>query len=119
MVEYVKLVAVVKFFVAVSAILGGVAFLRLRSWSRYLLQALCWLWIVYAVGFSVPLLRSVPPVAFWGALDWKAGTYFMLTLVTGLLMLAGFIVPAVVIIFALRGQTVGGAMTPDSKEAAV
>lgn len=114
--------AVGQLVLAVLILVAGVELLRLRRWARTFLEGICWLGLAYSVGFGswwafawVEIAGQVPegdPHAPSAALmsGFGIGAMVMVVLFYG--------IPAGVLIWLLRHETVRAALRPAGGEAA-
>ena len=114
--------AVGQLVLALLVLVAGVELLRLRRWARVVLEGVCWLGLAYLIGFSswwafvwVDIAGQVPsghPDAPSAALMSGFGIVAMVMTV----LFYG--IPAGVLIWLLRHDTVRAALRPTDGEAA-
>jgi len=101
------LICVLLLAMAVSGLVAGVHFLRLKAWARTVLEVLTWLFLVYTTAFIV----------FW-LIGWFAATSGygprdpgeIIGAVIGVIIAAGYGVPFIIMLKYLRGDTVRNAI---------
>lgn len=93
---------------AILLIFAGSAFLRLRPWSRALMETIAWLAIVVVIGYGISSVMSmyslatIDPDGFSGPLS---GYYTATTILTFGAEIA-LVIPIIIIIFILRSRGV-------------
>jgi hypothetical protein len=106
---HLRVVAVIQIVAALVTLAASVAFLRLQSWGRVVLELLAWLaltydlvcggfWLYSAASMTSRMPSSIPP--------FPSGLF----LGTGVVIIAVFAVPIVVIIRFLRGNAIRDAV---------
>jgi hypothetical protein len=102
------LLGIVQMAISVLAILSGVHFLRLKAWSRSVLEILTWLLLLFIVGFTIFWIR-----------DWLSMTsihappgFSSMGVVMGIVVLGIYGVPLGIMLRFLRGDKVKLALTP-------
>jgi hypothetical protein len=105
--RFFPLLAIIQMVVAVVGLISGIHFLKLKSWSRRVLEILTWLLVLFCVGFGV----------FW-EYNWIAMTsgqgprgFDIMGAVMGLVIIGIYCVPLGFMLKYLRGARVKGAMS--------
>lgn len=107
---YFDLLAAVQLVVAIVVIISGAAFLKLRPWSRPVLEIFAWLALAYLIGFGAFWIWSVTSVAQAVPADAQAPTgFFAIFTAVGIVMILAFAVPPAIIIRFLRSTKVRSA----------
>lgn len=111
--DYFWVAAGVQLLVAVLMIVAGAAFLKLKPWSRPVLEGVAWAGLLYDIGFGVFWIWGVSSM---GARNPPAGqapetAFFAGFLAFGVVLILAFAVPPIVVIRSLRGATVRQALT--------
>ncbi len=98
--------AIVQIFVAVLGLVSGINFLKLKSWTRGMLEALTWLLLIFVLGFMV----------FW-VFNWISMTsdqglsaFSVMGAVMGVLISGIYGVPLGIMLKYLRGPKVKNAI---------
>jgi hypothetical protein len=100
------LFSIAQFGIAVLAIIAGVSFLKLKTWSRKVLEVLTWLLLLFVLGFMVYWLfgwLSFMPEQSSSGLD-------VIGAVMGVVITAIYAVPLVIMLRYLRGEKVRNAL---------
>ncbi|NDY43089.1 hypothetical protein G3N55_09575 [Dissulfurirhabdus thermomarina] len=116
--RHVRAISVVQGLLGVLAVVAGAAFLRLRPWSRGVLEGLSWLSLLSTLAFGVFWMRG------WSVMTGAAApgpgmpvdmdTFRWVGLVAGGVITLLFAVPFAVVIRYLRGATIRAAVAGDS-----
>lgn len=100
------LLAIVQIGVGVLGLVSGINFLKLKAWSRKVLEGLTWLFLVFAVGFMV----------FW-VFDWVSMTsgdaprgFGIMGAVMGVFITGIYGVPLGIMLKYLRGDKIKNAI---------
>jgi hypothetical protein len=104
MFRYYWLIGIIEAVVGIVLIVVGLAFLKLRPWSRPAAEVLAWLALAYNIGFSAWWISLVSSMKLEGANF--LGPMMMVMGIVGTLIGS---VPIVLLIVGLRGKTVRGA----------
>ncbi len=107
-------VLAVQCVVAVVAIWAGIDLLRLKAWARSAIEALCWLGVLWTVGFGIYWLYmwiSMTGQMPSGAVPGGGDTFQVMGLVMGVVGMLMFAIPLGIMIRYLRGREVRGAIT--------
>ena len=108
--QHIELLTTVQVTFGVFIIFAGIYFLKLRPWARAALEVVSWLGLVYVLGFGIFALVSwISMSAKMPASPGAQGAPLMFNImgmVTGLIVMAVWAVPIVVIIKFLRGSTI-------------
>ena len=110
--RFYSAIAVVQLCVAVLTIVAGAAFLRLKTWARTALEVLTWLGLMYSVCFGVFWLWSLASMLRTAAPGTGNGLGYVM-FGFGLVTIFGFLIPLIIILRTLRGQTVRNAVLGD------
>jgi len=104
--RFFPLLAVSQIGVGVLGLVSGINFLKLKSWSRKVLEVISWLLLMYVVGFGI----------FW-VFSWVSMTsgdgptgFDMMGTVIGVVITAIYIVPLGIMLKYLRGDKVKNAL---------
>jgi len=108
--RHVGLLAAVQVAFGVVVIFAGTQFLKLRPWARTALEVVSWLGLVYVLGFGTFMVVSWVgmsnrmPVA--SSAQGAPPMFGIMGLVTGVVVIAVWTVPIVLIIKILRGPKI-------------
>ena len=101
-------IVAVQSIVAIFGLISAINFLRLRSWSRAVLEIVTWILLIAIAGFSV----------YW-EVGWVSSSFSngpdgfdILGAVMGLFIFAMFVIPLVIMLRYLRGDKVKNATQP-------
>jgi len=106
--RYFPWISLVQVTLASIVICSGIAFLRLRKWSRPIMEGVTWLALLYVLAYGAFWLWLVDSLLYKGT-DAIIVARFMQA--AGVLMIVVFASAAIVIIRLLRGPTVRAALT--------
>lgn len=98
---------VVQIIVAVLGLVSGIHFLKLKVWSRAVLEALTWLVLVYVIGF---MGYAVYDIAFSGSAESPVIIGNLVGIALGVMITAVYAVPLGIMLWYLRGAKVRRAM---------
>jgi hypothetical protein len=104
--KYFSYIAVTQLLVVIIGLVSGINFLKLKSWSRIILEILTWLFILFIVGFGI----------YWefGWLKMTSGIgpkgFDIMGAVMGVVIIAIYGVPLGIMLKYLRGDIVKNAM---------
>ena len=110
--KYFSYIAVAQLLVAIIGLVSGINFLKLKSWSRIVLEILTWLFILFVVGFGI----------YWefGWLTMASGNgpkgFNVMGAVMGLVIIGIYGVPLGIMLKYLRGDRVKNSMTGSAAE---
>jgi len=108
--QYFDVLALVQIAIAVLVLIAGIRFLKLRAWSRTVLEAFSWLALAAIIGFGTLWVAewlgsasrrvpgSIPPM------------FDVVGVIMGIIFTLVWAVPFVVIIAFLRGKKIRGAV---------
>jgi hypothetical protein len=102
-----------QFVIAVVAICAGIDLLRLKSWARSAIEALCWLGVLWTIGFGiywVYMWISMSSQMPSGAVPAGGNTFQVMGVVMGIVATLMFAIPLGIMIRYLRGHEVRGAI---------
>ncbi|HPQ42225.1 MAG TPA: hypothetical protein PLV45_17775 [bacterium] len=98
---------VVQIVAAVLGLVSGIHFLRLKAWSRSVLEALTWLVLIYVIGFMGYIVYDI---AFTGSASNLIIIDEIIALTMGIMITAVYTVPLAIMLWYLRGPKVCNAM---------
>ena len=114
MLQNVGAVLTVQCLVAVVAIWAGIDLLRLKAWARSAIEALCWVGVLWTIGFGiywVYMWISMTGQMPRGAMPDSGDTFQMMGAVMGVIGTLVFAIPLGIMIRYLRGGEVRSAIT--------
>jgi len=114
MFQNVGAVLAVQCVIAVVAIWAGIDLLRLKAWARSAIEALCWLGVLWTVGFGiywVYMWISMTGQMPSGPAPAGGDTFQVMGVVMGVIGMLMFAIPLGIMIRYLRGREVRGAIT--------
>ncbi len=104
--RYFPFLAVVQFIVAVTGLISGINFLKLKAWARNVLEALTWLLLVFTVGSGVFWEYQ------WMSIPVEAPDNFQwFGAVMGAVIVLIYTVPLIIMLVYLRGKRVRSAIS--------
>ena len=107
------LLAVIQIGAGIVGLISGINFLKLKSWSRTVLEILTWLLLIYCIGFGI----------FW-AFSWishnieeSPSGFTIIGVVMGVMIICIYGVPLFIMLKYLRGNKVKTAMEKAAQQA--
>jgi len=98
----------------VLGLISGVKFLRLKAWSRVVLEVLTWLAVLYVVVFATVWLYAWLSMAH----EYGVGVSELMRGLMGTVVIAICGVPVLIMLMSLRGEKVLNALRKDEDQAA-
>ena len=107
MLRILPVLALVQIVVGLLGLVSGVNFLKLRAWSRPVLEVLSWLLLVYVVGFGIFCVFK------WVSMTWGQGRQGLdiMGAVMGIVIMGAYGVPVGIMVVYLRGAKVKNAIS--------
>ena len=112
--KFIPLLASIQMAVAVTGLIAGINFLKLKKWSRNILEILTWVLVVFIAGFGI----------YWeyGWLSMTSGHgprgFDIMGAVMGLIVLGFYGIPLVFMLKYLRGDKVKNALAGTAEQIA-
>lgn len=104
--RFIAIAAVVQTGVGILGLFSGINFLKLKSWSRKVLEVLTWLLFLFVVGFGIYWVYS------WASITREHTTdaFDIMGAVMGVVITAFYAIPVGIMLVYLRGEKVKSAM---------
>lgn len=105
MFQHFELLSYSQVGIAFLVMVAGVYFLKLREWARMILEIMSWLGLIYTIGFAMLWIPSWIAMTT-GSQAQAPAAFGIVGAIMGILVLAVFAVPLVLMIKYLRGPVV-------------
>ncbi|MEK6690913.1 MAG: hypothetical protein AABY78_06400 [Nitrospirota bacterium] len=108
--QNLDLLSFLQIVLAIFMLIAGIQFLRLRAWARTALEVICWIGLIFSVGFGIFWVASwasiTPDLPVAEGTLRQTKIINIIGMLMGIIVIVVWVVPIIVITKVLRGKTI-------------